>query len=258
MVAALFLGAGCVSDSGYDSPPSQPLLTEDDLGAADWLAEDEGEVNRVCLVPGHPCVDWDYSKAYEGIINRKVAFYLEDMLVEAGHEVLIVTDDLTEEELFAEGFDNEDPDQHARLGILDLDERAALCNDFDADYLISIHHNDVEDSSVNYSLVLYNQPEPEPEPEPDLIGARFPESVDWARRTAEYLGNTMEVSHADAVGDMHYLGFRLRVLRLANMPGILTEGSFYSNPAERQRLNDNDYLYGEADALFRAFEDTFR
>ena len=50
-----------------------------------------------------------------------------------------------------------------------------------------------------------------------------------------------------------FLGFGLYMLQNTDMIGILTEGSFYSNPEERERLNDDEYLEGEAWAIFDGF-----
>lgn len=247
-LAAAFVASGCIGGVSGDAAEG---------GFAGRSADGFGDEAplRVCLVPGHPGDESDYSKAFEGVINRKVAFLLQDLLVEAGYEVLIVTSDIPREELFSEGFDNEDPEVHARLRVLSLEDRAAACNDWSAAAMISIHHNDAGPDlpGTNYSLVLYNQHETGPY----LVGARFPIAVDWAQRTAAALGETMEVDGSSAEGDLLYLGYRLRVLRLAEMPAILTEASFYSNAAERRRLNDDEYLRREAGAIFSAFVETW-
>jgi len=200
---------------------------------------------RVCLEPGHPSSVGD--KLYEAIINRKVAFYMEDMLRDAGYEVLNVVDDIGYEEIFDDDFDNEGAAEQALLQVKSLAARVADCNDWPADYFISIHHNAVDNPNPNYTLTLYGQ-------DPSYV-PWFPGAPDWASYTTDRLLDAMEVTHGIATGDRSFLGFSLYVLRNTNMIGILTEGSFYSNPAERERLNDNDYLYGEADAIFQGFID---
>lgn len=198
---------------------------------------------RVCLSPGHPSSEGD--KLYEAIINRKVAFYLEEMLVASGYEVLIVVDDITREEIFADGFDNEGAEEQAMLEVVTLSERAAACNEWPADYFISLHHNAVDDPSPNYTLVLYG--------ESSAGSPRFPDAVDWAELTRDFLYEAMDVTDGYARGDRSFLGFGLSVLQNTDMVGILTEGSFYSNPEERARLNDDEYLLGEAEAIYSGF-----
>ncbi|HUT78934.1 MAG TPA: N-acetylmuramoyl-L-alanine amidase [Polyangia bacterium] len=200
---------------------------------------------RVCLDPGHPSSAGD--KLFEAIINRKVAFYLEQILQDSGYEVLIVVDDITPDEIFAEGFDNEGVAEQALLEITTLGDRVTACNDWPADYFISVHHNAVSDPNPNYTLTIYG--------EDSSYDPWFDDATAWADLTTDRLLEAMEVTGGYVWGDRSALGYGLYVLQNTDMIGILTEGSFYSNPAERARLNDNDYLYGEADAIFGGFID---
>jgi len=200
---------------------------------------------RVCLDPGHPSNEGD--KLFEAIINRKVAFYMEDMLLEAGYDVLITVDDIPREDIFAEGFDNEGAAEQAMLEVTALGSRVAPCNDWPADYFISVHHNAISDPGPNYTLTIYG--------EDTSYNPLFDEATVWADFTTDRLLAAMEVTDGYVWGDRSALGFGLYVLQNTDMIGILTEGSFYSNPAERERQNDNDYLYGEADAIFNGFID---
>jgi N-acetylmuramoyl-L-alanine amidase len=200
---------------------------------------------RVCLDPGHPSSAGD--KLFEAIINRKVAFYLEDMLRDSGYDVLIVVDDISAEEIFDGDFDNEGAAEQALLEITSLAARVSACNDWPADYFISIHHNAVSDPNPNYTLTIYGQA--------TNLNPWFAAAPTWADLTTDRLLDAMEVTGGYVWGDRSALGYGLYVLQNTDMIGILTEGSFYSNPAERARLNDDDYLYGEADALFNGFVD---
>jgi N-acetylmuramoyl-L-alanine amidase len=200
-------------------------------------------LGAVCLDPGHPSSEGD--KLYEAIINRKVGFYLEDLLREAGYDVLLTVDDITEEEIFEEGFDNEGAAEQSLLEVVGLGERVDACNAWLAEYFVSIHHNAVDDPNPNYTLVLFGE---------DMsLDPLFPGAPTWAELTAGYLFEAMEVTDEYARGDRTFLGFGLYVLQNTDMIGILTEGSFYSNPEERERLNDDDYLEGEAWAIFDGF-----
>ncbi|MFO8073587.1 MAG: N-acetylmuramoyl-L-alanine amidase [Polyangia bacterium] len=201
---------------------------------------------RVCVDPGHPSFEGD--KLYEAIINRKVAHLLADRLVELGHVVYITAGDLTADELFGRGFDNHGRPEQSRLEPAPPADRAELCNEWGADYMISIHHNYSIDPSTNHSLVLYGAR--------DRAGGwspRFPAAAEWARITAGELADSMAVDGAEAGKDQSEVGGSMTVLAESEMPAILTEASFWSNPGERARLDDDDYLAGEAAALCRAF-----
>ena len=199
---------------------------------------------KVCLCPGHPSSVGD--KLYEGIINRKVAFYLEELLVGAGYDVFSVVDDISKEEMFEPGFNNEGAYEQSLLDVVTLAERVGICNDWPADYFISIHHNAVADTFVNYTLTLYGEAS---------AGMPYSETtVSWADYTTGYLDDVMNVTAGYTRGDRSFLGFGLYVIQNTEMPAILTEGSFYSNAAERILLNQNDYLEGEAGAIYDGFE----
>jgi N-acetylmuramoyl-L-alanine amidase len=203
-------------------------------------------IANVCLDPGHPSSEGD--KLWEAIINRKVGFYLEDLLRAAGYDVLQTTDDIDEETIFADGFDNEGGEEQGMLAVTALESRTDACNAWPADYFISIHHNAVTDASVNYTLTIYG--------EDTGYEPWFADAPDWAALTSDRLYDVMDVTGQQTWGDRSALGYGLWVLQYTEMIGILTEGSFYSNPDEYELLNtSNEYLYGEAEAIFAAFDE---
>lgn len=223
---------------------SRPSGTiEDNTHAA---GKDISELNtgiRVCLDPGHPSFEDD--KLFEAIINRKVAYYLEACLVEKGFSVLITVQDIPKRQILNPYFDNEGEQEQAMLQVKTPEERAELCNRWEGDYFLSIHHNYAYDPSTNHSLVLYHSDENE-EPcneESEMLGEMI----------RKELARTMEVDDAELNGDNALLGESLIVLKNTAMTAILTEASFYSNPEERERLNDDGYLRKEARAICRAF-----
>ncbi len=75
----------------------------------------------------------------------------------------------------------------------------------------------------------------------------------WAQSTARSLGRVMKTDGSRAYSDLERLGFSLGIVANSNAPTILTEGSFYSNPKERKRLNNDTYIEAEAQAVFDAF-----
>ena len=198
---------------------------------------------KVCLDPGHPSEEDD--RLYEGVINRKVAFYVQELLEGEGYEVRLTTSDATAEELFAPDFDNDGIQEQSRLEVMSLEDRAESCNQWNGGFLISIHHNKASDRKRNITAVYYGQDfQFEPWHEAAAV---------WAELTGEQLYAAMETTDKKVGGDQDSIGFSLKVLELADAVGILTEASFYTHPEERSRLNQNSYLRAEAEAIVEGF-----
>lgn len=204
-----------------------------------------GNIPLICLSPGHPSIEGD--KYYEAILNRKVAWFLTIQLLEASYDVVLAVEDVPPQKLFFSGFSNEEEQLWSYLEVATPEEKANRCNEAGADYLISIHHNYAISPVTNQTMVFYTMNE--------NYRPVFGEARPWAESTAAQLGRVMETDDSYAIADLERLGFPLGILANAEMPGILTEASFYSNPEERARLNDDFYLSSEAEAIFRAFTD---
>ena len=119
-----------------------------------------------------------------------------------------------------------------------ITSRWTQANDLGVDRFISIHHNAVSDPSANYVIALVST----------YAGS---DSVDLAGTAVNEIKWELGVpAHSNPVWHVDYVG----VLNHTNMPAILTEASFISNPAEEQRLRDPYYNQREADAIFRAID----
>ena len=220
----------------------------DDAAADSGVSTTEQETSdkrapTVCLSPGHPSYEGD--KCYEAILNRKVAYILRVLLLREGYGVVMPTRDLTEQELFSRDFDNEDEANWDRLEVQTPEEKAEICNNAGADYIISIHHNHAYNPATNHTMVFYGVD--------DRYNLEHDETEQWAQLTALYLGRVMKTDSSRAYADMRRLGFPLGIFANSKVPAILTEGAFYSNPEERKRLNNDDYIELEAQAIFDAF-----
>ena len=236
LVPIFLCGAKSVPDGGCDEPPA-------DAGPSDDSDRSDDHDPLVCLSPGHPSRPGD--KQYEAVLNRRVAYKLRALLLRAGYDVVLTTDDLTDETLFAPGFDSEDKTIRERLEVKTPDEKAEICNDAGADYVISIHHNYAYNPDINYTLVFYGADE---SGEPNCEEAKR-----WAQSTAHFLRRVMKTDGSRTYSDMERLGFSLSILENSKAPAILTEAAFYSNPRERKRLSSDAYLAAEAQAIFDAF-----
>ncbi|MBN2716207.1 MAG: N-acetylmuramoyl-L-alanine amidase [Deltaproteobacteria bacterium] len=238
--------SGTDADTGAPSETDTPTELIDSAQTAP-TPESPASAPVICLSPGHPSLEGD--KYYEAIINRKVAWFLTILLLEADFNVVLAVNDVPPDNLFFANLSNEDDALWSDLQVMPPEEKANRCNDAGADYLISIHHNFAYSPTMNETMVFYTVD--------DNYRPRHTEVIPWAENTASYLGKVMETDDEYAIADMERIGFQLGVLSNAEMPGILTEASFYSNPDERARLNDDLYLEKEAEAIFRAFVDTF-
>ncbi len=198
---------------------------------------------KVCISPGHPSTPGD--KLYEAVLNRKVAFLLQGLLMSFGADTLITVDDLLASEMFAPNFNNEDQEPQFRLIPMTPEEKAEVCNRWEADFLISVHHNYAYDQNMNHSTVLYEVGRDYEE--------RYPGAELWAELTGRQLRRALDVTEYRVRGDYSLYGTPLILLAESTMIGILTEASFYSNPDERERLNNDAYLAAEAEAIFNAF-----
>lgn len=160
----------------------------------------------------------------EAEMNLRVAQYLRDLLVHVGAEVRLTRET--------------DVD-------LSLAARAGVANEWGADIFISLHHNAVDNKpEVNYTSVWYHA---------DVD--HHPANLDLARYLAQGLYDGFPMPSFTDVplkSDqlMYPAGFG--VLSNARVTAALTESSFFSNPAEEQRLRDPAYNLREAHTLFLA------
>jgi hypothetical protein len=149
-------------------------------------------------------------------INLQVGLFLKEILLGKGAEVK-----MTRETDVAVGFS----------------ERADIANSWEADRLISIHHN-AGPSNINGTEIWID-------PYASEVTRVF------AQRVQNQLLQELGLSNR-GVQDDH--SPRITVLKDSEMPAILTEASFHSNPEQEQLLRDPAYLRREAAAIARGLE----
>jgi N-acetylmuramoyl-L-alanine amidase len=249
------------ADTDTDTDADTDTDTDTDTDAdsdsdsdADGGADGGASLGLVCINPNYP-VSTSTTYDYVAVLNRKVGFYLEDLLVAANYDVVFTISDITDSEIFDPGFDNNDTDDQALLDTFETEaERVAACNGAGADYLISVHHNYYSsDTGVNYTRVLYAE---DLGTTGTLGDALFTGADDWADATNTALVAAMGTTGGEAQSDLQFNGGDTdgnTVLQGADMIGVYTLASFYSNPAEKAELDTNAYLQGEADAIYDAF-----
>ncbi len=188
----------------------------------------------IVLDPGHvgqqdPGGTWKRGPTglREAEVNLRVALFLREFLEAAEARVVLTRE--REESLNL-------PDDE------DLRRRAAVANERHADLLLSIHHNADNDPRPNFTTLFYHAA-------PDqsaagLCAARYLlAGLDDALRLDKQIECAVL---SDRV--LHKNG--LAVLREAEVPAVLSEASFHSNPQEEARLRDPAYNRREAYGLF--------
>jgi N-acetylmuramoyl-L-alanine amidase len=185
---------------------------------------------RVIVIdPGHGgTAETDYYRVgpageREEWINLRVALKLETLLSEKGATVLMTRTD--------------DSD-------IDLEERAMLAIDNEAHLFVSVHHNAIADTTVNFPVVYYHGNASENEASVrlgEILGREINNALFNGEKTVLIASDHTIFPNAGTAVLRHSYG----------IPGVITEASFFTNPAEELRLKDRDYNLKEAQALLR-------
>lgn len=186
----------------------------------------------VCLDPGHGGTAGSDSYRVgpggerEEWIDLRVALLLKDELERLGARVLMTrTTDVA----------------------VELPRRAEIAREGGAELFLSIHHNATADPSYNAPTVYFHGNASE-----NRAG------VALARLVAAHLDEALFDGRARPalVSDFAiFPGRGAAVLRHSyGIPGVISEASFFTNPAEERRLRDEAWNRREAEALARALE----
>ena len=111
-----------------------------------------------------------------------------------------------------------------------LDERGAVAADLGADVFVSVHLNSNEDKTVSGVETYYWH----------KLAANSRESFDLAETVQERLVK-IGGSGSNPVRDLGVKRGDFAVLSGLQMPAVLVEAAFLSNPDERRRLGNSDY-----------------
>lgn len=191
----------------------------------------------IVLDPGHigqslknRGADWKRGPTglWEGDVNLRVAHFLREFLVAAGTNVILTREKNEPRDI---------PDSE------DLAERARIANEARADLLLSIHHNASDKPEPNFTTVFYHGD-----------GTANPASLAAGRHILFGLNDALRLEKLTEVPLWPDLEIEKRtgfgVLRRAEVPAVLSEASFHTNPDEEQRLRDPVYNRREAYGMF--------
>jgi N-acetylmuramoyl-L-alanine amidase len=134
---------------------------------------------------------------------------------------------------------------------ISLADRAKIAVEHKADLFVSIHHNATADSSVNFPIIYFHG-----------TASENQACVVFARHLAKSLVKYLFASGTPASIVSDHVIFPeagAGVLRRSyGIPGVIAEASFFTNPAEEERLKQKEYNAKESAAYAEAIENFFR
>jgi len=151
-----------------------------------------------------------------------------------------------------------------------LEERTAQANHHKADLLISIHTGGSSAHSTSGFFIYHYQSADEKPAEP---GANMPNRsqadngpILWERVQERYLAKSRNLARlirtslteSGVVQESSVQGAPLLVLQGANMPAILIEIGYLTNPTEEEKLSDQRYLINLAKQISRGIDEYFQ
>lgn len=197
---------------------------------------------KIVIDPGHGGKDpgaIGVNGIYEKNVNLSISFYLRDLLVAQGFDVVMTRED---DRLLVNYTREEEKAQ-------DLQARVDVATRERADLFISIHANSYpEDNNIQGTMVLYY--------DPANYSSRYkpsPQMVKWSiesRRLAQMVLNSVTTTvHTKSLG---VIPRNVYVVRAGTVPSILVETAFLSNWEEAQKLADPGFQRQVAEAIASA------
>ncbi len=190
-----------------------------------WNLPLSGQI--ILLDPGHGGPDGGAgdSEALEKDIALTIAFQLRDYLQQQGALVMMTREediDLADEE--TKGL--------SRRKTEDLKRRLELINESEADFYVSIHLNAI--------------------PSPRWSGAQtfYASQISENARAAKFIQDELRHNLENTTRKAKPIN-QVYILKYAKKPGVLVEVGFLSNPAERERLMQEDYQEQIAASIYK-------
>ncbi len=163
-----------------------------------------------------------YKDIYEEDINLKIVLKLKDKLESMGAAILLTRDD---------DYDLSDKNAYFRKKS-DLGKRAQIINNSKADIYLSIHLNSSQYSSWSGAQVFYDDINPNNKHIAEVFQKAFNKNLHSTKKIKE-------------ITDLY-------MYKRINIPGVLLELGFISNPNERYLLNTDKYQVLIVDTLSNA------
>jgi N-acetylmuramoyl-L-alanine amidase len=191
-----------------------------------WQLPLSGKV--IILDPGHGGVDGGASSKaglLEKDITLSISEQLRDYLQESGALVL-----MTREE--DRDLAHEDTRKIRHRKTEDLKRRVEIVNESDADMFVSIHLNAIPSPKWSGAQTFYNR--------------RIPENERLAKFVQDEVKRNLEntTRYAKAIENVF-------LLKNAEIPGVLVEVGFLSNPTESELLRTEEYQQKVAASIYQ-------
>lgn len=194
--------------------------------------ESQDKTKLVVLDSGHGGIDGGKESSagiLEKDINLKIAYYLKDLLENAGIKVVMTRTD--DNGLYSESDSNKK--------VADMKKRCQIISQSNADIVISIHQNSFSDPKVSGAQVFYYKHSADGKKLAGIIQNSFKEHLNSSNTRVEKSNDT------------YYM------LINTTCPTVIAECGFLSNPDEAELLNSDEYQQRVALALYNGIEKYF-
>jgi len=147
---------------------------------------------------------------------------------------------------------------------LDIPERTAVANNARADLFVSLHTSAGFLHQQTGSSVFFFREASEPMPSSEIAAAKPPDGMDsavpWDTIQSRHLKSSQELArlmyqyliHPDTSKQGGVQGAPLMVLRGADMPAVLIEPGYLTNPVEEKMLTDPETMARVAEKISNA------
>ncbi len=137
--------------------------------------------------------------------------------------------------------------------VASLSHKVDTANDEKADFFISIHHNSAVETAKGVETYYSTAPKDD-NYGGDLDNKRLEKSKKMAKIINDSIVKVIDTKNRGAKSDSERTLF---VLRNTDMPAVLVEVGFITNPEEAQRCADSYYQEKVAEAIAEAIDDNF-
>jgi len=193
------------------------------------------EPKRILIDPGHGGFDGgaEANGVKEKTINLSISLLLKEELVKAGFDVMMTREKDETVRL--------DKSKFRTHKAEDMAARCKMKSESNCDMFISIHMNIFTESQYFGGQVWYSR-YPESQKLAEIIQQNFKKHVDDKNKRLAKAGLD-----------------NFKVLRTSdNMPGVIVECGFLSNPSEGEKLSNKDYQKGIAVSITKSIEEYFK
>lgn len=196
----------------------------------------QADEEKIILIdPGHGGVDGGAESkrgTIEKNINLSISLKLKDSLKKLGYTVIMTREE--DKGLYTEGGSlNKKKNE-------DLNNRCRIKRESNCDVFISIHQNFFEQSHYSGAQVWYSKNE-ESEKLAHIIQQNLRKDLNNKNKRVEKLGNTYKILRCSS-----------------NIPSVIVECGFLTNPQEEKELIKDEYQNKIADSIVKSIEEYLR